>query len=52
LALICVAALVFVNIWFNKKYPKPQKAGAKDTAKKDGPHRRKKNKKFKFTIED
>ena len=52
LALICVAALVFVNIWFNKKYPKPQKADAKGAAKKDGPHRRKKNKKFKFTIED
>ena len=50
ISLLCIGALIYVNIWFQKKYPKRAKSGA-NSQKKDGPHRRKKSKKFKFTIE-
>ena len=50
ISLLCIGALIYVNIWFRKKYPKRAKSGA-NSQKKDGPHRRKKSKKFKFTIE-
>ena len=50
ISLLCIGALIYVNIRFRKKYPKTAKAGANGD-KKTGPKRRKKSKKFKFTIE-